>query len=213
MMRGMQENGVMACTKHFPGHGDVSVDSHLDLPVISKSYGALDSLELYPFKTLFDEGVGSVMIAHLSIPAIDNTPHLPTSLSQKNVTGLLRNGLGFHGISFTDALEMQGVAKYFAPGDAAVQSLIAGNDMLCLPGDVPTSMQKIQNAISNKVLDSVDIDNRVRKVLLAKYNLGLSNTGYVNTDNLSQDLNKDVIALRRKVAKNAITLLRIKDSV
>ena len=86
MMRGMQENNIMACAKHFPGHGDVAVDSHLDLPVITKSYAALDSLELYPFKTLFNEGVGSVMIAHLSIPAIDNTPHLPTSLSKKNVT-------------------------------------------------------------------------------------------------------------------------------
>ena len=86
---------------------------------------------------MFAEGIGSVMIAHLSIPAIDNTPHLPTSLSKKNVTDLLRNKLGFHGISFTDALEMQGVAKYYPQGDAAVQSLIAGNDMLCLPGDVP----------------------------------------------------------------------------
>jgi beta-glucosidase-like glycosyl hydrolase/CubicO group peptidase (beta-lactamase class C family) len=212
MMRGIQENNVMACAKHFPGHGDVAVDSHLDLPVISKSYTALDSLELYPFKTLFAEGVGSVMIAHLSIPAIDNTPHLPTSLSKKNVTDLLRNDLGFHGISFTDALEMQGVAKYYPQGDAAVQSLVAGNDMLCLPGDVALSIQKIQTAIANKILDSVDIDNRVKKVLLAKYNLDLNKAGYINTNNLHQDLNKDVSRLRRKVAQNAITLLRLKDS-
>ena len=149
MMRGIQENNIMACAKHFPGHGDVAVDSHLDLPVISKSHAALDSLELYPFKQLFNEGVGSVMIAHLSIPAIDNTPHLPTSLSKKNVTGLLRDDLGFKGISFTDALEMQGVTKYFPQGDAAVQSLVAGNDMLCLPGDVPQAIYKIQTAISN----------------------------------------------------------------
>ncbi len=212
MMRGIQENGVMACAKHFPGHGDVSVDSHVDLPVISKSYASLDSLELYPFKTLFREGIGSVMIAHLSIPAIDKTPHLPTSLSKNNVTGLLRNDLGFRGISFTDALEMQGVAKYFPQGDAAVQSLVAGNDMLCLPGDVPQAIQKIQTAIANKTLDSIDIDNRVKKVLLAKYNLGLSKPGYINTNNLHEDLNKDVLTLRRKVAKNAITLLRLKDA-
>ncbi|MBV9962481.1 MAG: serine hydrolase [Parafilimonas sp.] len=212
IMRGIQENNVMACAKHFPGHGDVSVDSHLDLPVISKSLPALDSLELYPFKTLFNEGIGSVMIAHLSIPSIDNTPHLPTSLSKKNVTDLLRTDLGFNGISFTDALEMQGVAKYFPQGDAAVQSLVAGNDMLCLPGDVPIAIQKIQTAITNKMLDSIDIDNRVKKVLLAKYNLGLSNVGYINTNNLYDDLNKDVNRLRRKVAKNAITLLRMKDT-
>jgi beta-N-acetylhexosaminidase len=212
IMRGMQENGIMACAKHFPGHGDVSVDSHLDLPVITKSLGALDSLELYPFKTVFNEGIGSVMIAHLSIPAIDSTQHLPTSLSKKNVTDLLRNDLGFTGISFTDALEMQGVAKYFPQGDAAVQSLIAGNDMLCLPGDVPTAIQKIQTAIANKVLDSIDIDNRVKKVLLAKYNLGLNHVQAVNTNNLFNDLNKDVSKLRTKVARNAITLLRLKDT-
>ena len=132
MMRGIQQNNIMACAKHFPGHGDVAVDSHLDLPLITKSYAALDSGELYPFKTLFNEGIGSVMIAHLSIPAIDSTPHLATSLSKKNVTGLLRDSLHFNGISFTDALEMQGVTKYFPQGDAAVQSLIAGNDMFVL---------------------------------------------------------------------------------
>ena len=213
MMRGIQENNVMACAKHFPGHGDVAVDSHLDLPVISKSFAALDSLELYPFKQLFNEGVGSVMIAHLSIPAIDNTPHLPTSLSKKNVTGLLRDNLGFKGISFTDALEMQGVAKYFPQGEAAVQSLVAGNDMLCLPGDVPQAIDKIQTAIANGVLDSTDISNRVKKILLAKYNLGLNNVQAVNTNNLFSDLNKDVNTLRRKVAEHALTLLRMKDSL
>ena len=213
MMRGIQENNIMACAKHFPGHGDVAVDSHLDLPIISKSYGSLDSLELYPFKTLFREGIASVMIAHLSIPAIDSTAHLPTSLSKKNVTGLLRDTLGFNGISFTDALEMQGVAKYFPQGDAAVQSLIAGNDMLCLPGDVPQAIAKIQTAISNKILDSIDIDNRVKKVLLVKYNLGLNNVGYINTNNLSADLNKDVNPLRKEIAEHAITLLKLKDSL
>jgi beta-glucosidase-like glycosyl hydrolase/CubicO group peptidase (beta-lactamase class C family) len=211
MMRGIQENGVMACAKHFPGHGDVSVDSHLDLPLITKSYSALDSLELYPFKILFSEGIGSVMIAHLSIPAIDKTPHLPTSLSKKNVTGLLRNDLGFEGISFTDALEMQGVSKYYPQGDAAVQSLVAGNDMLCLPGDVPMAIEKTQAAIQSGVLDSADIDKHVKKVLLVKYNLGLNHVQAVNTNNLYNDLNADVNKLRRRVAQNAITLLRLKD--
>lgn len=212
MMRGIQQNNVMACAKHFPGHGDVAVDSHLDLPLITKSYTALDSLELYPFKKLFHEGIGSVMIAHLSIPAIDNTPHLPTSLSKKNVTGLLRDSLGFEGISFTDALEMQGVAKYFPQGDAAVQSLVAGNDMLCLPGDVPQAIAKIQTAIANRILDSNDINKHVKKVLLVKYNLGLSNRHAVDTTNLYNDLNKNVNALRNKVAEHAITLVRLKDS-
>ncbi len=213
MMRGIQENNVLACAKHFPGHGDVAVDSHLDLPLITKSYASLDSLELYPFKTLFNEGIGSVMIAHLSIPAIDNTQHLPTSLSKKNVTTLLRDSLHFNGISFTDALEMQGVAKYFPAGDAAVQSLVAGNDMLCLPGDVPQAINKIQTAITNGVLDSNDIYNRVKKVLLVKYNSGLSNMHIVGTAKLYTDLNKDVKPLRNKVAEHAITLLKLKDTL
>ena len=212
MMRGIQNNNVMACAKHFPGHGDVSVDSHLDLPLITKPYSSLDSLELYPFKTLFKEGVGSVMIAHLSIPSIDNTPHLPTSLSKKNVTSLLRDTLGFNGISFTDALEMQGVAKYFPQGDAAVQSLIAGNDMLCLPGDVPQAINKIQAAIANNILDSNDINNRVKKVLLVKYNLGLNRKQFVDTTNLFSELNAAVNPLRKEVAEHAITLLKLKDS-
>ncbi len=210
IMQGMQDAGIMACAKHFPGHGDVAVDSHLDLPVIHKSLQQLDSLELYPFTQLFHAGVGSVMIAHLSIPAIDSTEHLPTSLSQKNVTGLLRNDLGFTGISFTDALEMQGVAKYYPSGDAALLSLIAGNDMLCLPGDIPGSINKILEAIKNKQLDKKDVDARVKKVLLAKYNLGLNHRTPVDINNLTADLNKEVPQLRADVARNAITLLQLK---
>ncbi len=212
IMRGMQSAGIMACAKHFPGHGDVSVDSHLDLPVINKSYTALDTLELYPFKKLFAAGVGSVMIAHLSIPAIDATKNQPTSLSKKNVTDLLRNTLGYHGISFTDALEMQGVAKYYPQGDAALQSLVAGNDMLCLPGDISLSIEKISKAMDNGVLKEDDINARVKKILLAKYNLGLNAVYAVNTNNLTTDLNEDVLLLRKAVAENAITLLRLNDT-
>src|SRR4029078_7457559 len=173
-MRGLQDAGIMACAKNFPGYGDVDVDSHLDLPVINKSMDQLDSLELYPFKQLFKAGVGSVMIAHLSIPAIDNTPNEPTSLSKNNVTGLLRDELNYDGLTFTDALEMKGVSKSFPAGEAAVQALIAGNDMLCLPEDVPAAIDAIQNAIRKKRLKQKDIDSKVKKVLLAKYQLGLN---------------------------------------
>ncbi len=112
-MKGMQDMGVMACAKHFPGHGDVGVDSHYDLPVINKTKEQLDSLELYPFRQIFDAGIGSAMIAHLFIPAIDNRPNRATSLSKANVTDLLRHELNFQGLTFTDALEMQGVKKFF----------------------------------------------------------------------------------------------------
>lgn len=208
IMQGLQDAGVMATAKHFPGHGDVNIDSHLDLPVINKSKAQLDSLELYPFRQLFEAGVGSVMIAHLNIPAIDSTIHQPTSLSQKNVTGLLRNELGFRGISFTDALDMQGVAKYYPAGEAGLQSIIAGNDMLCLPGDVPGTIKKILAAIKKGDLDKNDMEARVKKVLLAKYHMGLNNTTQVALHDLTIDLNRSVPGLRKEVAENALTVLK-----
>ena len=210
-MKGLQDEGVMACAKHFPGHGDVAVDSHLDLPVITKDKKQLDSLELYPFRALFAAGVGSVMIAHLYIPAIDNTPNRATSLSYNNVTRLLRKQLHYQGISFTDALEMKGVAKYYPDGDASVQSLIAGNDMLCLPGDVALSLQKIDSAIRAKKIRWRDIDARVKKVLYAKYVYGLAHWAPVEETNLTTELNSGVAEMRRQVATDALTLLRNDD--
>ncbi|HEV8082888.1 MAG: serine hydrolase, partial [Chitinophagaceae bacterium] len=206
-MKGLQDNGVLACAKHFPGHGDVAVDSHLDLPIINKTKAQLDSLELYPFREMFNAGVGSVMVAHLYIPAIDNTPNTATSLSKNNVTGLLRNELGYQGLTFTDALGMQGVAKFFPSGEASAQSLIAGNDMLVLPVDVPDAIEKIKDAISNKKLSWDDIAAKCKKVLAMKYMLGLANKSIVNTENLTHDLNRRSNDIKRIVAENAITLL------
>jgi beta-N-acetylhexosaminidase len=206
-MRGMQDAGVMACAKHFPGHGDVTVDSHKDLPVINKTFAQLDSLELYPFKEIFKAGVGSVMIAHLAIPAIDNTPNKPTSISYQNVTELMRGKLQYNGLSFTDALEMQGVKKFYPDGEASVQSIIAGNDMLCLPGDVPLAIAKIKEAIKKKRLTWDDINLHVLKILQAKYQYGLANQKPIKLANLTADLNANTIAMRKKIAENAITLL------
>lgn len=210
-MKGMQDAGVMACAKHFPGHGDVAVDSHYDLPLISKSREELDSLELYPFERLIKEGVGSVMVAHLSIPAIDNTANKPTSISYNSVTKLLRKDLGFDGLTFTDALEMKGVTKYFPDGEASLQAVLAGNDMLCLPGDIPGSIEKIRKAINRKKLSWKDIDARVKRILHAKYKYGLSKWQPINTINLTEDLNSKTVEMRRLIAENAITLLRNDD--
>lgn len=206
-MRGLQDAGVMASAKHFPGHGDVDVDSHLDLPVINKSMDQLDSLELYPFKQLFKAGVGSVMIAHLFIPAIDSTPNQPTSLSKNNVTGLLRHQLNYDGLSFTDALEMKGVSKYLPAGEAAVQALVAGNDMLVLPENVPDAIDAIKKAIRKKRLKWKDVDGKVKKVLLAKYQLGLNHAQFIDTTNLLADLNGKTDAIKAQVARNAITVM------
>lgn len=212
-MKGMQDNGVMACAKHFPGHGDVAVDSHYDLPVINKTKQQLDSLELYPFKQIFKAGIGSVMIAHLSIPAIDNTPNKPTSISKNNVTDLMRNQLGYQGLTFTDALEMAGVKKFYPDGAASVESLVAGNDMLCLPGDIPLAITKIKEAISSGKLSQDDIDAHCKKVLLAKYTYGLATLAPINTDHLTADLNGSIAGMRRTVAENALTVLKKTDAV
>jgi len=206
-MKGMQDAGIMACAKHFPGHGDVDVDSHYDLPVINKTTKELDSMELVPFRAIFDAGVGSVMIAHLSIPSIDNTKNVATSISKNSVTDLLRNKMGYQGLTFTDALEMKGVAKYFPGGTIAVEALIAGNDMLCLPASVPETIEAVKKAIADKRLTWEDINAKVRKVLMSKYNLGLNQTQFVDTKNLLEDLNAKTDATRYEVAQGSLTLL------
>lgn len=210
-MKGMQDAGTMACAKHFPGHGDVDVDSHYDLPIINKSKEQLDSLELYPFREIFKAGVGSVMIAHLAVPAIDNTANRATSISKNNVTNLLRKEMQYNGLTFTDALEMKGVAKYYPDGEISLQALIAGNDMLCLPGDIPGSIDKILKAIRKRKLSWTAIDAHVKKVLHAKYDYGLANWKPVETKNLTEDLNSKVGNMRRLIAEKALTLLRNDD--
>ncbi len=206
-MKGMQDAGIMACAKHFPGHGDVDVDSHYDLPVINKSRAELDSMELVPFRALFKAGVGSVMIAHLSIPALDTAAHVATSISRNSVTDLLRRDLKYNGISFTDALEMKGVAKYFPGGTIAVEAILAGNDMLCLPADVKASIDVIQQAIREGRIQQAELDGRIRKVLAAKYDLGLNRRTLIDTTNLLADLNRQTDAIRAEVADRSIVLL------
>jgi beta-glucosidase-like glycosyl hydrolase/CubicO group peptidase (beta-lactamase class C family) len=207
-MKGMQAAGIMASAKHFPGHGDVAVDSHLDLPVINKSREQLDTLELYPFKQIFKAGIGSVMIAHLSIPSVDTTAKLPTSLSKNNVTGLLRDDLYYEGLSFTDGLEMKGVTKYFSTGDIAVEALAAGNDMLLLPENVPVAIEAIKKAIKQKRLRLNDIDKKVRRILYAKYQLGLDKPQVIDTTNLLADVNRKTESFRQRVASNVITVMQ-----
>lgn len=206
---GMQDAGIMATAKHFPGHGDVAVDSHLDLPVINKTMSQLEEMELYPFKELIKRGVQSVMVGHLFVPSIDNTPHRATSISKNAITGLLRNKMGFKGLVFTDALEMKGVAKYFPGGTIAVESLIAGNDMLCLPESIPGTISAVNEAIKKGNLNWKDLEEKVRKVLLAKYNLGLNKLSPINTTNLTEELNAETNGIREKIAQQALTVVNM----
>ena len=206
-MKGMQDAGIMACAKHFPGHGDVDVDSHFDLPVINKSREQLNDMELAPFRAIFKAGVGSVMIAHLYIPSIDNTENRATSISKNNVTDLLRKEMGYNGLTFTDALEMKGVAKYFPGGTIAAEAIIAGNDMLCLPSSVEEAINAVKNAIAEKRLTQKEVDEKVKKVLMAKYQLGLNEWKPIELNNLLGDLNAKTDAIRKEVAEKSITLL------
>lgn len=211
-MHGMQDEGIMGSAKHFPGHGDVSVDSHHDLPVIDKTMEQLDSLELYPFKRLIDGGVASVMVGHLFVPAVDNTPHTASSISKKVVTGLLRDKLGFQGLTFTDALGMKGVTKFFPGGKISAEALIAGHDMLCLPESVPDAIKAVRESIKEGKLTWDDIYAKAKKVLHYKYMYGMSEVKPVDTHNLTEDLNAGIDEMNAAIAENAITLLSNKNS-
>lgn len=208
LTKGIQSQGVMACAKHFPGHGDVSVDSHLDLPIITKLYKQLDTLELYPFKEQIKNNVGCIMTAHLSIPAFDTTQNLPSSLSKKTITNLLKKKLKFKGLIITDGLEMKGVTKFFPSGASSAQAIIAGNDLLCLPEQIDSSIIKIKEALANETLMQKDLYASVKKVLLAKYHLGLNQKQFIDTKNLTEDLNSLTNQLVAQIAENAITTVK-----
>jgi beta-glucosidase-like glycosyl hydrolase/CubicO group peptidase (beta-lactamase class C family) len=206
-MRGLQNNGVMACAKHFPGHGDTDVDSHKDTPEITKSLSDLEKLELYPFTKLIANGIQSIMVAHLQIPALDSQAHTPSTLSEKTVTDLLKKKMGFMGLIFTDALNMEGVAKHFSPGDIDLKAFQAGNDVLLFSQDVPTGIQKIKNAIETKVISESRLEESVKKILVAKYNADLYHFKKINIENIDEDINQYTSTIRLLVAENAITLL------
>lgn len=213
-MRGLQENGVMASAKHFPGHGDTNVDSHHDLPIIDQTKERLDSLELYPFKELVKKGIGGVMVAHLSVPALDDRANRPTTLSSKTIKGVLRSEMAFNGLVFTDALEMKGVTKHFEPGEVEAEALLAGNDMLVLPEDLEAAFQYINNYISKGVIDSVQVATSVKRVLRAKFNYGIKEFHPLDTLGLRNFLNRpEALQLKELLIAEALTLVRNQDTI
>jgi len=212
--KGMQENGVIACAKHFPGHGDTDADSHHSLPVINHDKKRINELELYPFKKLISEGVMSVMVAHIHLPAYDDRPNVATTLSPKVVNDLLKKQLQFKGLVITDALNMKGVAKYYAPGEVEYQALLAGNDVLLFAEDVPTALHKIKQAFATGKLDSIEIYERVKKILRAKYWAGLNNYKLIDTAHIYQDLNSTAAkALRDELYASSFTLLANENNI
>ncbi|REJ83527.1 MAG: hypothetical protein DWQ44_03485 [Bacteroidetes bacterium] len=213
-MKGMQDNGVLANGKHFPGHGNADSDSHFTLPVIRQDAQTFRSVELYPFRKLIDEGLGSVMIAHLFVPALDSTKNLPSTLSKPIVSDLLQDEMGFKGLVFTDALNMKAVSTCYKPGVLDKLALLAGNDVLLYSEDVRKAVLEIHSAVDSGEISMDEIDRRAKKVLMAKFWCGLNKKPHIEINNLREDLNSpEGIFLQRKMYEQSLTLLTNKNSL
>jgi beta-N-acetylhexosaminidase len=206
---GMQSEGLLTTAKHFPGHGDTNVDSHFGLPLLPFTRERLDTLEEYPFREAIKAGISGIMVAHLDIPALDNTKNLPSTLSRKIVTGILKDSLGFKGLVISDAMEMQGVVKYFPNGDADVRAFLAGNDVLELSQNSARGIQLIRRVVRRGGISATEFEAKVKKVLTAKYWAGLNNYHPVNTAHLVEDLNRtNERQLVQQLSDGAVTLLK-----
>lgn len=207
-MKGMQDGGIIACSKHFPGHGDTEVDSHKGLPVLPFSRERLDSLELYPFRDQIKHGVEMVMMGHLHIPALDSAV---SSISYPIVTGLLREEMGFDGIIVTDALTMKGVSENMESPEIALAAYKAGVDILLKPGDIIASIDRLEEAMNSGECDIEDLNERVRKTLRMKARFGMLERNYnpiVDTTNISERVKKpEHIALIQEMAEQSMTLV------
>ena len=213
-MEGMQSAGVLANAKHFPGHGDTASDSHKTLPTINFSAQRIDSLELYPYKKLFSKGLSSVMVAHLNVPNLDSRPDYPSSLSYPIVTELLKEKLGFKGLIFTDALSMKGASNFSDPGEIDLQAFLAGNDVMLMSNEVSQGIEALHVAVESGLISEERLAHSVKKILSAKYKVGLHQFKPIKTTNLVADLNrqKDDV-LYQKLMENAVTLVQNKNEI
>lgn len=206
---GLQDNNILAAIKHFPGHGDTSTDSHLDLPVVSHNMERLNSTELAPFKALMDKGIGGVMVAHLYVPSLESGKGIPASVSKNIITGLLKDKLGYKGLIITDALNMGAVANKYKPGELDAMAFKAGNDIMLFSQGVSEGKKLIQKAIDSKEISQSRVEESVKKILLTKYFLGLTQYTPKNPENINADLNNDSHkALVQNLYSNALTLLK-----
>jgi len=212
--KGMQRAGILANAKHFPGHGDTDTDSHKTLPTINFSKERIDSIELYPYKRLIREGLSSVMVAHLNVPALEQRSNYPSSLSETIVTDVLKGELGFNGLIFTDALNMKGASEYKQPGEIDLAAFLAGNDILLIPEDIPKAHDLIVNAFREEVVTEQRLAISVKKILLAKYKVGLNKYQPTNPSHIVEDLNMAIDdVLYEEAMENALTVLKNDDEV
>jgi beta-glucosidase-like glycosyl hydrolase/CubicO group peptidase (beta-lactamase class C family) len=211
-MNGLQDGNVLANAKHFPGHGDTDTDSHKALPSILHPRERLDSIELYPFREMIKKGLGSMMVAHLFVPALDDAANTPTTLSKKVVQELLKEQMNFRGLVFTDAMNMQGVAQGNTPGKVEIKALLAGNDVMLFAGNIPLAIAEMKKAVEKGEISQVEIDSRCRKILEAKYWCGLHKKQEVKIQNLFDDLHTpESELLRRQLTEASLTVLENKN--
>ena len=207
--QGLQDNGVLAAIKHFPGHGDTDVDSHLDLPVVKHSLERLNKIELAPFKALMDKKIGGAMIAHLYVPQLEKGKNIPASISYDIVTNLLKNKFRYEGLVITDALNMNAVAKKYPAGELDLRAFKAGNDVLLFSQDVPTGKKLIKEALQKGEISEKRLEESVKKILKTKYLLGLQNLRPLSSEGINNALNNDSHAkISEKLYANALTLLK-----
>ncbi|MDR4952864.1 glycoside hydrolase family 3 N-terminal domain-containing protein [Chryseobacterium sp. ES2] len=206
---GLQDNNILAAIKHFPGHGDTSTDSHLDLPVVSHNIDRLNTVELAPFKALMNKGIGGVMVAHLYVPSLESEKGIPASVSKNIITGLLKDKLGYKGLIITDALNMGAVANKYQPGELDAMAFKAGNDIMLFSQGVYEGKKLIQKAIDKGEISQSRVEESVKKILLTKYFLGLTQYTPKNPENINADLNNSShTQLVQSLYSNALTLLK-----
>lgn len=214
LMNGIQNQGVFATGKHFPGHGDSATDSHLSLPTINFSEERLNSVEFYPYKKMFNAGLVSVMVAHLNVPSLEQRNNRPSSISYNIVTNVLQDQLGFDGLIFTDALNMKGASNFKKPGDIDLEAFIAGNDILLFSENVPAAAENICLAYEQGVITPERLAYSVKKILNYKYFANLNKIKPIETKNLIADLNPTSNdALQYELYENAVTVLKNKDQI
>ena len=210
-IRGARANGMLTTAKHFPGHGDTSTDSHLGLAAVSGDLANLNAVELPPFRQAIDSGVDAIMVAHVTVPALEPDPNRVATTSSAVVTGLLKNQLGFKGIVVTDALDMAGLTRLYAghPGREAVDAFKAGCDLLIIPADLDTSYRAMLAAVRSGEISTAQVDASVLKILKAKASAGLYKSRQVDIMSMSETVGKpENLALGQQIADDAITLVR-----
>ncbi len=207
--QGLQRNNVLAAIKHFPGHGDTDQDSHLDLPAVTHSLNRLNTIELAPFRALADKGIGGIMVAHLYVPALEKGKDIPASISYNIITKLLKEKIGYQGLIITDALNMGAVANKYKAGELDALAFKAGNDIMLFSQDVETGKKLIQQAIDRGEISKKRVEESVKKILMTKYVLGLSQYTPRNPENINQDLNNAAHQkLMQSLYADALTLIK-----